>query len=289
MQVCDWLAQRLRKLEWLLNMYGELDSQAPSSGIIERKKNVSREDFFRNYYRANRPVILTDIMRNWRALSLWTPDYLKDRFGHAEIEIMDGRDSDPLYEINGRDHVRSALFGDYIDKVLKNGESNDYYMVANNYVLDKEPLRELLNDIEIFPEYLDQNNISKKVSFWFGPKGTITPLHHDISNVFMAQVRGRKLVKLIPSYQLHMVYNHLGVYSEVDCEHPNYLKHPLFQKVDVMSVTLEPGEALFIPVGWWHYVRALDVSMTISFINFIYSEKTHWKIPYVRKPYDLFK
>jgi ribosomal protein L16 Arg81 hydroxylase len=36
-----------------------------------------------------------------------------------------------------------------------------------------------------------------------------------------------------------------------------------------MQVVLEPGQALFIPVGWWHHVRSLDVSISVSFTNFL--------------------
>jgi hypothetical protein len=31
---------------------------------------------------------------------------------------------------------------------------------------------------------------------------------------------------------------------------------------------LEPGELLFLPVGCWHFVEGLDVSITITFTNF---------------------
>ena len=34
--------------------------------------------------------------------------------------------------------------------------------------------------------------------FWIGPAGTLTALHHDLTNNFIAQVTGRKMFKLLP-------------------------------------------------------------------------------------------
>jgi ribosomal protein L16 Arg81 hydroxylase len=39
----------------------------------------------------------------------------------------------------------------------------------------------------------------------------------------------------------------------------------------VLECVLEPGEILFLPVGWWHYVEALDISVTLASTNF------HWQ------------
>ena len=36
----------------------------------------------------------------------------------------------------------------------------------------------------------------------------------------------------------------------------------------VINPTIGPGEAIFLPVGWWHHVEALDVSISMSFTNF---------------------
>ena len=38
-----------------------------------------------------------------------------------------------------------------------------------------------------------------------------------------------------------------------------------FKQLDYLDCILEPGEMLYIPVGWWHYVRSLSVSFSVSF------------------------
>lgn len=38
-----------------------------------------------------------------------------------------------------------------------------------------------------------------------------------------------------------------------------------FKKGKYIEGVLEPGDGLFIPLGWWHYVRSLDVSFSVSF------------------------
>ncbi len=282
-QAGDWIAQRLRKLESLLDVYRELSALSGRFGNIERRINVSRDEFLESYYSANRPVILLGLMQNWKALSSWNSDYLKATCGNATVEVMTGRSSDPRYEINLERHRRQMPFSEYIDMVARGGETNDYYMVANNHFLEKEETKPLLGDIEMFPEYLNPDIWSGRVFFWFGPPGTVTPLHHDTANIFMAQVSGRKGVILISSHQAHLVYNYLGVHSEVDCEMPDYKKYPLFKDVDRIEIVLQPGEVLFLPVGWWHHVRALDVSITVSFMNFAFPNEYHWFSPEIRR------
>ena len=42
------------------------------------------------------------------------------------------------------------------------------------------------------------------------------------------------------------------------------------QPTDVVfkELTLEAGEALFIPAGWWHHIRALSVSISLGVNHF---------------------
>ncbi len=264
------LLEPMRKCRALMDLQNDLAALSSSFRQVYVEEAPSREKFLELYYSKNRPVVLTGLMDNWKAMSLWTPEYLKSKYGSEEVEIQFGRNSDPIYEENSEILKKKISFGEYIDMVVQGGETNDYYMTANNHVIEKEGMKSLLDDVELFPEYLRPDHRPSELFFWFGPAGTITPLHHDRQNIFMAQVSGRKLVKLIPPSQTHLVYNHRTVFSRVDCENPDFERYPLFRDANVITGVLNPGQVLFLPNGWWHYVRALDVSLTVTFTNFVY-------------------
>ncbi|MGL5509483.1 MAG: cupin-like domain-containing protein, partial [Microcoleaceae cyanobacterium] len=38
-----------------------------------------------------------------------------------------------------------------------------------------------------------------------------------------------------------------------------------------------------IPVGWWHYVESLEVSISVSFTNFIFPNHYEWKFPQISR------
>jgi lysine-specific demethylase 8 len=42
-------------------------------------------------------------------------------------------------------------------------------------------------------------------------------------------------------------------------------KYPLYKTAEYVDLILEEGECLYIPLGWWHYVRSLSVSFSVSF------------------------
>jgi LPS sulfotransferase NodH len=269
--------RRLNKGVSLLNVLGQLARLDSRAKVVERRANLSRSEFRDRYYAANRPVIIQDLMAGWRATTAWTPDYLKSVAGDRMVEVMTGRNADPKYEMNARKHRTEVRFADYVDMVYSGKITNDYYLVANNAFLQRPEARPLLEDFTAFPEYLDPAAAGRQCFLWFGPAGTITPLHHDTSNILMAQVVGRKRYRLVPPAQWQYVYNSTGVFSDVDCEKPDLSRHPKFRNATIINILVEPGEVLFVPVGWWHHVRALDVSMTISFTNFVFPNYFTWE------------
>ena len=52
---------------------------------------------------------------------------------------------------------------------------------------------------------------------------------------------------------------------QVDLDQPDAEAFPGLQDLPVMDCVLEAGQMLYIPPGWWHYVKSLSVSFSVSF------------------------
>jgi ribosomal protein L16 Arg81 hydroxylase len=272
--------KRSSKLESVLAIKQHAAEMHPRASQVVRRRTMSRDEFLRDFYVPNRPVVLTDVLRCSAAFLRWSPEYLDEVCGDSIVEVMSRRDSNPTYEIDSDSHRTKMPFSEYIDRVTMTSSSNDVYLVANNDFFAMANADILLTEVPKLTEYLSWHNPARQVFFWFGPAGTVTPLHHDLMNVILAQLRGRKRFTLISPEQTPLVYNSIGVYSEVDCEKPNLAKHPLFKKVKKIVLDLNPGDALFIPVGWWHHVRALDLSMTVTYTNFVFPNSFDGRMRY---------
>ena len=76
--------------------------QSLSFGTFDKVDYITPTDFFRHYYYANRPIIIRGLMKDWRALSLWTPEYFAEKYGEFTVEVNCGRDRDPLAAALGK-------------------------------------------------------------------------------------------------------------------------------------------------------------------------------------------
>jgi len=80
---------------------------------------------------------------------------------------------------------------------------------------------------------------------------------------------GKKYVRLYSpehSARLYASEQHLTTNSsEVDVEHVDAERFPLFADTPCFECVLEPGQMLYIPPGWWHFVKSLTSSFSVSF------------------------
>ena len=112
------------------------------------------------------------------------------------------------------------------------------------------------------------------VNAWVGTSGTKTALHRDPYANLLCQCAGFKYVRLYDARETRFLYAEtpLGEGNEntftrsaVTVEDPDLSKHPLFAQAAFVETVLKPGDALFMPKGMWHYVRALTPSVSVNF------------------------
>jgi [protein]-arginine 3-hydroxylase / protease len=80
---------------------------------------------------------------------------------------------------------------------------------------------------------------------------------------------GQKYIRLYSHTETEKLYPHpstlLANTSQVDLDIPDHDSFPLFAAAEYRECVLQPGEMLFIPPRFWHYVRSLSVSFSVSF------------------------
>lgn len=89
----------------------------------------------------------------------------------------------------------------------------------------------------------------------------------------LLQVFGRKEVVLFSPEQSELLrpfsaaqHPHLRNTSQLDLADPGLLQaNEGLRSASWVHCILRPGEALHIPKGWWHFVRALDPSLSVNF------------------------
>jgi len=226
---------------------------------IEKVEGLDRETFQQKYLKPQLPVVFTDLTQDWPALFNWTVDRFKDKYGKLQVPIYSNNYSKP-----GKGYMepdKKMPFGEFLD-ILVSDEPCELRLFLFN-LFRHAP--ELKRDFKM-PDIMDGFYNDFPFMF-FGGKGSKVALHYDIdlSHVFLNQIHGRKRVVLFPPDQSKFIY-HLPytVASYIDINHPDYQQYPAQQFAQGMEVVIEPGDTLFIPSGYWHYIEYLDGGYSIS-------------------------
>jgi hypothetical protein len=258
-KAAERLQARLAKREWLLECRARLERAGPAA--VPRRHALAAETFHAEHYRMLEPVVLTGLADHWPAMG-WTLDGLAERVGDPEIELQVERSGDPDYELRSIAHKRRARFRDVIAR-LKAGETgNDFYVTANNGSVNRTALAPLWADIGDLPGYLGKSPLGDGF-FWMGPQGTVTPWHHDLTQNLLMNMVGTKRVTLASPSEAARMANHRHCFSR-------HAADPAPAGVRTRTVDIGPGDILFIPVGWWHHVEGLSLTIGMSFTNFVW-------------------
>lgn len=228
---------------------------------IDIVDDITKEEFFEKYLKPRKPVVIKNMARKWPAYQKWTMDYMKQAVGDVEVPLYDSSKADPAAPINAS--AAKMKFADYIDLIEK--EPTDLRI----FLFDPIKKAPKLLDDYIFPKDLMGGFLDKYPNMFFGGKGSVTFLHYDIdmAHIFHTHFNGRKHILLFDykwKDRLYQIPYATYALEDYDIENPDFTKFPALDGVEGIECYLEHGDTLFMPTGWWHWMKYLDGSFSIS-------------------------
>nr|GMD23099.1 putative lysine-specific demethylase JMJD5 [Ipomoea batatas] len=203
-------------------------------------------------------------MDHWPAKSKWNDlNYLRSIAGFRTVPVEVGKNylcSEWKQEL--------ITFSEFLERIQNSDcTSAETTYLAQHQLFDQ--IQELKQDIHT-PDYCYAGGGEiRSINAWFGPSGTVTPLHHDPHHNILAQVVGKKYIRLYPATVSEELYPHsetmLCNSSQVDLDNIDESEFPKISELEFQDCVLEEGEMLYIPPKWWHYVRSLTTSFSVSF------------------------
>ena len=161
---------------------------------IERIGSISKEDFIKNYYIPQRPVLIENLTEDWGARKKWDLDYIQ---AMAKDQMVPLYNNEPTKgKQNSAAPVMQMKLYDYLE-LLKN-EPTDLRIFFYN-ILDKMP--RLLDDIK-YPD-IGLKFFKRLPVMFFGGSGSKVLPHYDmdLSDLLHFHFHGRKSVLLFPPEQ----------------------------------------------------------------------------------------
>lgn len=221
----------------------------------------SNFDFDSNYLQPQKPVIIKGLADQTFAGQHWSIDYFKKTMGDVSLDIYDNRNTKAAASAFTTADLKMK-FRDYLEVIEKNEHTDLRIFLCNLFKYNPE-LRKQYPCPEFFKGLLDHTGF-----MFFGGKDTTVRIHYDIdmSNVLHTHFGGRKRVVLIaPEYSAFLYRLPINTYSLVNFDDPDYDKFPALKYVKGYEVILEPGDTLFMPSGYWHYMTYLEGSFSVSY------------------------
>jgi hypothetical protein len=227
---------------------------------------ITPEIFKKEFYDPGIPVVIKNLSHNWPAFTKWNWDYFNQLVGDKRVPLYNNVKSDAHTPINKADDYKT--FGEYID-MISQGPAEWRIFLFN--IFDHAP--QLIKDFT-WPEHLMKGFVKKYPMLFTGGASSITHMHFDIdmSNIMHTQFIGRKRVLMFPYDEKAKLYRKpYEVLSLADFSHyyeengsPDYASFPALKLAQGYDFTLEHGDTLFMPAGYWHHMEYLDSGFAMS-------------------------
>ncbi len=233
---------------------------------VERRSNLTEEEFKNEYVKKGIPVVLTGAANNWDCVKKWSPQFFKKLHGSDQVPIIDSADL-------GKD-IEYISLAELID-AIEQGNNKAYFRFYNLLVQHPEHLKDF--DLEWLRSFRHKRQYFESFQVFIGGEGSMTDIHNaHIANLFV-QAYGKKEWVLYPNHYVPFIdppSTENGIFrnapARVDNKafnpfNPDFEAYPYFGCLDGYRVILEPGDVLYNPPFMWHAVRNLTDSIGVGF------------------------
>lgn len=254
---------------------------------IDRIETITKEDFLKNYFKPQKPVVIERFVENWPAFSKWNLDYMAKVAGDKIVPLYDNRPVSHKNKFN-QPHAEMSM-REYVD--LLNSGPTKYRIFLWN-ILKEVPI--LQKDF-FYPDF-GLRLLKGLPMLFFGGTDSYTFMHYDIdlANIFHFHFQGKKEVILFDQNQNDFLYKvpySLITREDIDFSDPDYQKWPALKKANGYIADLEHGNVLYMPEGYWHYMRYITPGFSMSLRAIPRNPKNFAKAVYnilIMRHYDNF-
>lgn len=227
---------------------------------VPRISKLSKQDFIRVYFKPQQPVVIEGLIEDWPAFSKWNFDYIRDVAGEKEVPLYDDRPVDHKERFN-EPHARMKM-SDYLD-ILQN-QPTKYRIFLWNLLKEVPQLKKDFS----YPK-LGLRLMKGLPMLFFGGMDSYTFMHYDIdlANIFHIHFEGNKECILFPQSQNKFIYkvpHSLITHESIDFSNPDYTTWPGLKYLNGYRTNLKHGDVLYIPEGYWHYMKYLTPGFSMS-------------------------
>lgn len=249
--------------------------------------SLSAEEFLEQYLTPGRPVVVRSALVHWNWAPPWELSALDRRFGESEAPLFD-----TLFTLEDVSTV-----GDYLTAYTGPGATGiPPYLrwfarqSETQALCADEAFADLAGDWSmptwlptgdyVFPRYAGpvdaaDTGFPARGIFICGSGGR-TRLHIDpwVSDACLCQATGNKRFIMFPPEAGSLLSDGEG--TVVDLDRPDERRFPKWREaVPVLDEVLTPGDAIYIPAGWYHTAIAMtdSVSITWNFVHRVHAQR----------------
>jgi len=251
---------------------------------IERVECTS-DDVARRLSGLRKPLIISGLHSDFEFFKQWDFDFFTNYSASITVQKP---------EEDGVNYFFQYFQLQFAEFVRRLGKGEKLYIGAQEILgqgghrSDKNGLGELAEYLKV-PKWFDHKRIWS-ANLWMGAGNNRTLLHYDPWDTLLMLADGEKKFVIFPDSESPNMYQFSAfnfkalfqgkvIHSKIRPLNVQTRYRKKFSRAKGFEGTLQAGEAMFVPAGFWHYVESSGLNIGVNFFLHSEEENIHLREP----------